>query len=84
MQNNRIRFKKIACGRCYHRGFDQVKAIDDMPLFICQRCGNQWTSGLNGQPYARYANVDHSRFCTYTRKILAQIWYKQFVTKWLL
>lgn len=48
---------KPTCLRCGHRGF-RKRAGFDRPTFTCDRCHNQWTSGLSGEPYASASIVD--------------------------
>ena len=74
MKNIKIKVKKIACGRCYHKGFDQVNGLNNRPLFICQQCGNQWSSGIDGKPYIEYANVDSRKFSTFAKDVLKIQW----------
>ena len=40
------------CPACQKSGFMCGKAaLDARPLFHCQRCDHQWTSGKDGRPY---------------------------------
>jgi transposase-like protein len=41
-----------ACIRCHRSGFTQDKAHDGRPRFTCQACGEVWTSGRTGEPWA--------------------------------
>lgn len=45
-----MRMKPI-CDRCRHSGFWMVRAPDDRPRFVCDKCRNTWTCGHDGKPY---------------------------------
>ena len=45
--------RPLRCPRCRQGGYSQSAAHGDRrPLFRCNMCGHEWTSGHDGKPYA--------------------------------
>ena len=43
---------KPSCINCRHPGYWRVRAPDGHPLFVCDKCRNDWTCGHSGEEWA--------------------------------
>ncbi len=43
--------KRIGCPQCKHLGFEYHGHALTKPQFRCDKCGNIWMSGKDGEPY---------------------------------
>lgn len=37
------------CDNCSHTGIDKGRAFDGRRAYRCQKCGNEWTEGMQGR-----------------------------------